>query len=252
MAPTIIRARRDTSGNVTQFFDAGTQETISFNNPCEFHEDFVGPGHTTIPASGAPSAGYPWVQKIVGAAPPTVSAVANAAGGIIRLALTSASQKQDAAVYANDALNWDCTKGLIFEGRIAMNVLPSAAEVEMVWGLQSAWIDGPDNASFYAQFQAQASGLVNMRTKDGVTTVSASSGITLAINVFRIFRIDISDPTNVRFFIDGVEVSTKGQFTFAATGANAILQPYCSVYKAANAGIGSLDVDALAMAQNRS
>src|SRR6185312_14707425 len=107
---------------------------------------------------------------------------------------------------------------------------------EMVFGLQSAWIDGPDNASFYAQFQQSASGVVNFRTKDGVQTLSNGSTVTMVVDTFHIFRIDATDPTNVRFFIDGVEVSTPKQMSFAATGANAVLQPYISVYKASGTG----------------
>jgi hypothetical protein len=239
-------------GDVTMFYDANTHETITYNNPCELHEDFVGPGHTTIPTAGSPSAGYPWVQKIVGSGPPTVGPVSNYAGGLVRAALTSTSEKEDAALYANDALNWDVTKGLIFEARVAMHVVPSAAAVEMVFGLQSAWIDGPDNASYYVQFQALASGLINMRTKDGVNTISKATSVTLVADAFHIFRIDCSDVTDIKFFIDGVQQSANNALSFAATGASAILQPYCSVYKASGTGVGSLDIDALAMAMNRS
>ena len=143
------------------------------------------------------------------------------------------------------------TKSAVWEARISNHVLPTGV-VEMVFGLQSAWIDGPDNASYYAGFQQSASGAVNMRTKDGVQTLSGAAGVTMAVDTFHLFRIDATDSTNVRFFIDGVETSTKGQFSFAATGSNAILQPYVSVYKASGTGVGSLDVDMIQIGMNRS
>ena len=203
-----------------------------------------------MPAAGSASVGYPWVKKIVGSAPPTVAVVANAAGGVMACALTATSEKQDAAIYSDDALNFDMTKSAWIEFRVANNVLPTG-NGQIVFGLQSAWIDGPDNASFYAQFSQSASGLVNIRTKDGVNTRSVSSGVTMVAGAYRVFRIDCTDPTNVRFFIDGQEVSSS-QMTFAATGASAILQPYASVYKASGTGVGTLYIDRIAVGMKRS
>jgi hypothetical protein len=252
MAQTHNRERNDRYGNLIEFYDLNTDESTARFKPVTMDEDFVGPGHSAIPASGSPAAGYPWVSKTVHTSgSPTVAVVANQAGGVVACAIDSTSEKQDAAIYANDMLNWDMTKYLLYQSRIAMSVLPSAAAVEAVLGLQSAWIDGPDNVSFYCRFQMLANGLVNMQCKDGVTTRSASSGITLVAGAFHIFRIDATDPTNIRFFIDGVEKSTAGQFTFAATGASAILQPYCSVYKASGTGVGTMQIDMIQIGTDR-
>lgn len=247
-----LRSRVDALGNMQSQYDAATGETINRFSAVVLDEDFVGPGHTTIPSAGSPAAGYAWVQKVVKTAgTPTVGPVSNASGGIIRLALDATSEKQDTDLYANDALAWDMTKSAIFEARISNHVIPTGV-VEVVFGLQSAWIDGPDNASFYAQFQQLSSGAVNMRTKDGVQTLSKATGITMVVDVFHNFRIDATDPTNVRFFIDNNEVSLPKQMSFAATGANAILQPYVSVYKASGTGVGSVDVDMIQVGMNRS
>ena len=172
------------------------------------------------------------------------------AAGIVALALDAASEKQEATLYANDQRNWDVTRNLVFEARAAFSVIP-AGVVEMVFGLQSAWIDGPDNAAGFVRFQASASGLVNMQTYDGTTNISASSGVTLVAGAFHIFRIDASSVTNIRFFIDGVEVSATGQFAFAATGASAVLQPYASVYKASGTGAGTMQIDVIQAAADR-
>lgn len=247
-----LRSRNSPAGDTQSEFDLATSETIVRMSAAILDEDFVGPGHTTIPAAGSPAAGYPWVSKLVKTTgSPSVGPVSNAAGGIVRLAIDATSEKQEATLYANDALNWDMTKSLVWEARISMHVLPGSG-VEMVWGVQSAWIDGPDNASFYAEFQALASGAVNMRTKDGVNTLSRATGTTLVVDAFHNWRIDASDPTNVLFLIDGNLVSARNM-SFAATGANAILQPYCSVYRAAaGTALGSLDVDMIQLGMNRS
>src|ERR1700743_1733514 len=96
---TIPGSIRDADGNVRSIYDTNTAETIIRYNPIVFEDDFVGAGHTAgIPAAGSPGAGYAWVKKIVGAGPPTVAVVANGAGGIVACALTSTSEKEDAAL----------------------------------------------------------------------------------------------------------------------------------------------------------
>ena len=247
-----LRSRTDAVGNTQSTYDAATAETIARYSAVSLDEDFIGPGHTTIPAAGSPASGYPWVQKTVKTGgSPSVAVIANYSGGAVRLALDATSEKQEATLYANDELNWDMTKSAIFEARVAAHVVPGAS-VEVVFGLHSAWIDGPDNASYYADFQMSGSGAVNFRTKDGVNTLSKAAGTTMAIDTFHNFRIDATDPTNIRFFVDGAEVSTPNQMSFAATGANAVLQPYVSVYKASGTGTGTVDVDMVQAGMNRS
>jgi hypothetical protein len=90
-----------------------------------------------------------------------------------------------------------------------------------------------------------------MRSKDGVTTNEIASGSTWVASAFHVIRIDATDVNDVEFVIDGVRQNTTGQIKFAATGANAILQPYFSMYKASGTGVGSLDVDSIRAWGNR-
>lgn len=241
------RARYE-GGILREWDDQQQYETVFSNAPLFFQEDFIGAGHNAgVPAAGAPVAGYPWVKKIVGAAPPTVALVANAAGGQIACTLLANSEKEDAALYWNDNLSFDLTKKANFEVRAALSVPPSAAGVQMVAGFQSAWIDGPDNASFYIGFGATANGNLLLRSKDGVTTSAIAAllnGAGIALDTgFHVFRIDITDPTDVGFYYDGNRVNASGTIKFAATGTNAILQPYVSVYKPSGTGVATLTVD---------
>jgi hypothetical protein len=259
-----LRSRNTVTGDAQSEYDAATSETVTRYTTIVLDEDFVGPSHAA--AGGIPTAatvGYPWIQKTVKTGgSPSVAAISNASGGVIRCSIDATSEKQEATLYAADVLNWDMTKSAVIEFRLSNHVLPSAAAVEMAFGLHSAWIDGPDNASFYADFQQLANGTVNFRTKDGVQTLAnavtswvAANGTTytgMVVDQFHIFRIDATDPTNVRFFIDGAEVSSKGQMSFAATGANAILQPYFTVYKASGTGVGTFDLDMVQCGMNRS
>lgn len=238
-------------GNATMF-DSATGENTFSASAILFEDEFLGAGHTAgVPAAGSPVAGYPWVKKIVGAAPPTVAPVANAAGGVMACALTATSEKQDAALYMNDNLSLDATKGFIFEARLALAVLPSAAAVQFVAGVSSVWIDGPDNAGFYLEFGAKANGAISARTKDGVTTQEVATGITFVAGVYHVLKIDATILTDVQFYIDGARVLPNTKFSFAATGANAIMQLYASMYKASGTGVGTVNLDALKAFANR-
>jgi hypothetical protein len=240
-----------TPGNQMMRFDQSTYEVVGIDAPLQFDDDFIGGGHTAgVPAAGSPVAGYPWVKKIVGAAPPTVALVSNAAGGQIACALAATSEKEDAALYWNDNLSLDvgtqaAPKGLIYACRAALTVLPSAAGVQAVWGLQSAWIDGPYNAAEYIRFGATANGTILMTSYDGTTTNSISTGVTVVAGAFHNYRIDMSNPASIGFFIDGVQYNTPNQIGFNAAEPNTILQPYHSVYKASGTGVATLTLDAV-------
>ncbi len=242
----------DANGNLRAIIDANTQEGILRMQPLIFEDDFVGAGHTAgIPAAGSPVAGYAWVKKIVGAAPPTVAIVSNGAGGVVALTLAATSEAEEATLYANDQLTYDVTKNLVFEARTALAVLPSAAGVEAVFGLQSTWISGPDNNSYYLRFQANGSGAINCQSKDGVNTFSIASGVTLVAGAYHLFRIDARTLTDVAFYIDGVRVNAVNSISFAAVNPNSILQLYGSVYKPAGTGVATLDLDTMAVAADR-
>lgn len=242
-----------------EFFDGDSRETVARLAPLAFSDDFIGRGKLTVPGMTRDEAAqaqvaWPnmgWMKKIVGVAPPTVAGVASAIGGQIACALTAASEKQDAVLYWGNQKGLDITKGLVFETRIRLSVLPSAAGVQAVAGVCSDWIDGPDNNACYARFQANSSGLLYFRCFDGVTTTSVSTGVTLAASDWAILRIDASDIANVRFFVNGAQVSPENAVSFAATGALAVLQPYLGVYKPSGTGVATLITDCVRAWQSR-
>lgn len=246
-----LNTRVDAVGGVQTFFDSVTQERVHAMSPLAYRDDFLGAGAVVIPAAGSTESGVDWVKKIVGAAPPTVAGVANAVGGQIACTLTADSQKQDAVLYWGDQKGLDVTKGLLFETRISLPVLPSAAGVQAVAGLASNWIDGPDNNTCYLQVGATANGALLVRSYDGVTTKSVASGVTLTTADTAIVRIDASDLTDVKMFINGDKVTKTGLIDFAASGALAVLQPYFAMYKPSGTGVGTLQVDYVKAWMNR-
>ena len=242
------------NGLQTFFDDAQNFETVHKMAPVIYYDDFLAIGALAIPASGSAENGVDWVKKLVQTAgTPTLAGVASAAGGVLAAALDATSEKQESSLTWGDQKGLDVTKGLVWEARIKLSVLPSAAAVQAVWGVSSDWIDGPDNASEYLEFGATGNGAVLCRSQDGTTQTSAaaSNAKTLTTADWAICRIDASDVTNVRFYIDGTDVTPAAGVGFAATGANAVLQPYFSVYKASGTGVGTLQVDYVKAWQTR-
>jgi hypothetical protein len=248
-------------------WDAGSQiyyedigmETVQSLAPLVFNEEFIGGGHTAgFPAAGSPIAGYPWVKKIVGAAPPTAALVSNAAGGQSALTLLANSEKEEATLYWNDNLSFDITKRFQIEWTNTLTVAPSAAGVQAVFGVAQAWIDGPDNNARYLEFGFTANNTLLCRSKDGVNTYSVTAALiatpTVSITVDtnpHLYRIDVSDPTDVAFYFDGNRVNAKGTVTWGATSANSLTQIYASVYKPSGTGLATLTIDRVDAWSNR-
>jgi hypothetical protein len=234
-----------------EFMDSASHERVLPVAPNVFYLDFLGAGYKSFPAAGAAVQGAEFVKKIVGAGPPTVAGVLNAIGGQVACTLTATSEKQDAVLYWDDDLGLDVTKGLVFESRALLSVTPSAAGVQAVWGVASAWIDGPSNNTCFLQFGATANGNVLILAFDGVTTTSIATGVTVGTTDFHTYRIDATVLTDVKFFIDGAQVSANGAVNFAATGTLAVLQPYLACYKAAGVGVATLTIDFVRAWMNR-
>ena len=240
---------------IQRTYDDSTQETVNGGWSLQFGDDFVGGGHTAgIPPAGSPTAGYPWVKKIVGSGPPTVALVTNSIGGTIAAALTSTSEAEEAGLYWNDSLSFDVTKSGMIEYRAALSVLPTGVAGAAI-GLGSAWVSGGFlNLARYLGFGWSASGALLVIALDGVqTAVSVAakqiggSAITSDTNQ-HLFRIDWSNNSDIVFYYDGNRVNAVGSVTWTATaGANSNMQPWVDVYKASGVGVGTLTVDKVDM-----
>ena len=215
----------------------------------EFYDDFHG-FDTAYPATA--ESGVPWITKIVGAAPPTVAKKADTANGVLECALTNASQKQNASLYFGDQRTFLITRPGIFEAKFSPTVLATDV-AEMVIGLVGDWVDGIDSATYSVFFTMDGGGLITCEMDDNATDRSTSSGVTLTAGQSIIGRIDFTDISDVKFYLSDVNptgtnpvmhrVAASTTFAYAATGANATLQPIVECYKASGTGVGTLQVD---------
>lgn len=244
---------------IQRTYDDTTSETTNGGWPLQFGDDFVGGGHTAgIPAAGSPTAGYPWVKKIVGSGPPTVALDSNSVGGTISCTLTATSEAEEAGLYWNDSLSFDMTKFGMIEWRAKLTVLPTGVAGAAL-GLGSGWVSG-GLLSFarYLAFGWAASGALRIYALDGVQSavnVAAAqiggTAITSDTNM-HLFRIDWSNQSDIAFYYDGNRVNALGSVTWTATaGANSIMQPWADAYKASGVGVGTLTVDKIDMFNSR-
>lgn len=238
------------NGGVLSWYDSATQERVSRFSPVALSDDFLNPS-TVVPDSGSLESGVLWAKKIVGAAPPTVAGVANDTNGTVACTLTSASQKQDAALYAGDQLCFSVLQGLVFEARVKLSVLPTGVGQASI-GVVGAWADGHDAITYSAFFTARASGLLYCDTDDNVTDNDVTSGVTLTTADWAILRIDCVDPLDIKFYINGARVAAATTFGWTASAANSKVQPFVAMYKASGTGVGTLTVDYVRVWQNRS
>ena len=71
-----------------------------------------------------------------------------------------------------------------------------------------------------------------------------STGVTAVAGTYNIYRIDFTNIADVLFYIDGAAVATAQTFDMSnLTDAEGLMQPYFSLDKGADAGLGTLDLD---------
>jgi len=230
------------------FYDNTTLETVMAMYPVSFYDDFNG-ADLVIPATGADESGCKWTKKIVGAAPPTVAKAADTVNGFALCSLTSADQKQDAAIHWDDQLSLSIAQGPIFETRLSFTTMPTLAAVGS-FGLWGAWADG--GSLYRVGFEVPAGGVVTCESDDNATDTSAATTTTLTAGTYNVFRIDCTTQTNIKFYIDGVRVAGSTTFNNAASAANSKCQPHLGLYKASGAGLGVMSVDYVKVWMNRS
>ena len=235
-------------------------ETTVADTPLNWGDDFLGPGHNTIPNYGSPATGYPWVRRIVGAGPPTVGILNNVSGGILQLALTATSEAEESSLYANDILQYGTTGTTVgqVEWRSQLTVAPTSG-AQAFLGLGSAWVGSPLTLAIYMGFLWNGSAGLTLVLKDGNGhnySINAAqiggSAITTDTANYHVYRIDWSNPADIAFFVDANRVNAVNSMAWGPTStANGVLQPWHTVYKASGTGVATLQIDKIDIFSNR-
>ncbi len=227
----------------TVFYDSTTFETLITSYPLEFKEDFLGNALLTDGTTV-------WNKVDVGAA--TEGLVDDSSNGQFLLHLAVTDEAEDAVLYMGDNRTFDLGKGLIFETRVDMTVAPGTG-VCAVFGMCGDHNLDKDTVTEAAWFRFDASLVCKVETDDtSNNNDDVATGHTAVAGTYDIYRIDFTDLTNVKFFINGQRVASDTTFDMSNLSATEQqMQPYWSLDKASGAGLGDINIDYVKIWQNR-
>ena len=231
---------RNIGGRLT-YWESSTGKWTGRHSSYHVHDNFD--RYASLETTAAN--GSPWESQIVGAAPPTGGYVAVAGvGRVLALALTSADQEQLTAAHWADTLALSLERNLVVQYEARMTALPTLAADGYIGVASAANADGLAATTYNAAFVVDVAGAVSARIDDNATPVTATTGVTMVVNQWYVFRIESFDVTKLRFSIDGAYVakSTAFDISAATTGANRMVQPTANLYKASGAGVGTMQI----------
>lgn len=211
-----------------------------FNTPdVQFMDDFLG---TEFLQTESGSDGvWSTVETNLNAA---LAVVADAENGQLSMAMDSDSNAEVAALYWGDQRGIDLNQDALFEARVQVSVLPTDVG-ELVIGMAGDHNASADSITEGAWFKLDGSGAALMESDDTTNdNDDIATGITLGTSTWYTLRIDFSDISDVKFYIDSAQVSSGSTFDMSnLSSAEAIMQPYISMAKASGTGVGTVLVD---------
>jgi len=234
-------------GDQLAFFDGATYETVEPFAPTLFYDDFLG---TAIN-------GDFWTTLDLNSATFTVPAASYWKSSIGAVAENSA-----AGLYGKNDKSWNIDKGLIFECRMAVHTAPTLL-CEIGFGVMNdsygagsqSFLNADEVAkyAFFGFYATAGAGLTAViRTDDaGVDSGIISTATSVVLNAWHVYRMDFTESSSVKFYIDGARVAASTTFK-ANTTANLMVQPWLCIYKASDVGavtVGEMYVDYVRMWQ---
>jgi hypothetical protein len=196
-----------------------------------------------------------WTEVDVGDSTKAIS------GGVLTYHLHATAETEEAGIYSRDSKDFNLDKGVIFECRLAVHVAPTLAGEVMIGFQNDSYSTGSnrilnaDETAIYSVFGYYATlgtGLIPaIRTDDGTNDSGiVTSAVTAhVLDAYHVFRIDASDVSSVKFYIDKARVASSTTFNMSA-GTNVMVQPIVMVQKnGANAGLADIYVDYIRMWQ---
>jgi len=232
-------------GQIFRIFERSTGQTIHVRAPIYFHDDFGG-ADLVVPAAGSDESGCKWVKEIAGAGT-AVKQIDLEGGGII-CATTAVTDTIIAGVCMDDinpyhpGVSVATQTGLQVEFRI-IYTCASVTNQDMFVGLigdyseSSTVLDSTERIGFF--FDAALTPLCV--SEDGTNSGSATSGQLFVTAVAHVLRIDLTDPTDCKFYIDGVRKAAGTTFTMEDITTER-LQPFFGVFNNGTAGSNAVTV----------
>lgn len=174
--------------------------------------------------------------------------LANTAGGVYALATAAVSEAEAAQLTWGDVLLVDPTKTPIFEARVAVNMPGATVTADERWvvGLASAHATGQaalDAVVSNVWFRGEGANLnILIEADDGTTdTDDRDTTLDYVKNTFMLLKIDMTDLTKIKFYVNGVPASTT--LSAPLLSGSTLLQPIFCYQRDAGAEINQLKVD---------
>ena len=241
------------------FYDSVSIETLLAQYPIQFYDDFLGAYLQKYTAAEDTHALWQTVETNLNTA---IELKADELNGVVNLIVDADDNAEVACLHWGDQESLSIERGLIFEARVAFSTLPTTGTetLQAVWGLAGAHNATMDSIDCNAWFRLESSAQTALlwETDDNVTddddnaaSVTLTAGTMAAQG--KIYRIDCTDTSAVKFFVDGEQVGS-GDMS-GLTGAIGNVQPYFCVSKAlsvANTGTGTMQIDYVKIWQKRS
>lgn len=230
------------------FYDKSTGETILPMYQIAVNDDFLGEAYNTT--------FWGTTETNLNTA---IALVDDSVNGTLQMTLDSDDNAEIGALHFSDNLCLSMLQGLVLETRLTFSVLPTTGTetVQAVFGLASAHNATLDSIATNAWFRVESSAQTALlwETDNGDTDDDDNStGITLVAGTYNTYRIDCTDTSAVKFYVDESLVGTSDMST-TLSAAEAKVQPYFNVSKAVsanNTGTGTMLIDYVKVFQNRS
>lgn len=247
----VVRCNYSRFSNGRQvFYDGSNGETLKAMYPIELYDDFLGEAYnTTFWGTTEVQTGGTLVSGLID----------DATNGVMGIGLDATSEAQISALHFGDNLCLSMLQGLIFEARLTFHVLPTTGTetVQAVFGLASGHNATLDSIATNAWFRVESAANTTLlwETDNGDTDDDDNDASTaLVADTYNIFRIDCTQTSAVKFYVDETLVGTSDMST-TLSAAEAKVQPYLNVSKAfsaANTGTGTMYIDYIRVFQSRS
>lgn len=223
-----------------------------------FEDDLVGSG--TLVASGGAGSTTPTLTALgLGAYRTTAGGTGGniiqyitAGPGILSLLLGSTAEAQQCTLFNGDATPINLSNGPVIEMRVAVHAAVTTlnANSKAIWGLSSAItpsatavtdLTAPLIGLDFRADGAGTAGLIYTDNDDNITDQDlVTTGLSYVSDTFRVYKIDATTLSAVKFYIDNVIVRT---LNFSTVAANTLVQPIALVQRASGVAADGLRVD---------
>ena len=225
--------------------------TTGVGDKVQIFSDFIGGGSLPLDSAG----GEGFVNHDTSSSGAPTLAFQPAADGVYMMKFASTSEAEYLATYLGDDCCISPTKNPIFEARVKLVLAGStlSADDRIVIGLASARDNTLNDIVDHVWFRMEgANNNIFVEGDDGTTDNDDNdTGVDYASGTYQVFKIDMSDLTDVKYYIDGTQCVLPEKIDVSAMAATDYLQPYIEIQKDTGAEVHEVHIDYISVLWDR-